>query len=105
MVPRFDIITESDARGIEPGTTVELARGGHVTPLARDTLRERRVTVVPAGSADPSLPGDLAPRSEIRRVAIASDHTGGTMRAERSEQSDDTGLNELSLCQSMLASW
>jgi ribose 5-phosphate isomerase B len=81
MVPRFDIITESDARGIEPGTTVELARGGHVTPLARDTLRERRVTVVPAGSADPSLPGDLAPRTEIRRVAIASDHTGGAMRA------------------------
>ena len=80
MVRRFDIITETDARQIEPGATVELAQGGHVTPLAQDTLRERRVTVVPAGSIDPAIPPDLAPRSDIRRVAIASDHTGGAMR-------------------------
>jgi ribose 5-phosphate isomerase B len=80
MTRRFDIITESDARLIEIGATVELAKGGHVTPLARDTLRERRVTVVPAGSVDPAIPPDLAPRSDIRRVAIASDHTGGSMR-------------------------
>ena len=51
-VRRFAIITENDARQIEPGTTVELEARGHVTPLAADTLRERRVTVVPAGSAD-----------------------------------------------------
>src|SRR5206468_4494780 len=31
--------------------------------------------------------------------------SGGTMRAESSEQSDGTSLNELSLCQNMLASW
>jgi ribose 5-phosphate isomerase B len=80
MTRRFDIITESDARRIEIGATVELSKGGHVTPLARDTLRERRVTVVPAGSVDPALPADLAPRAEIRRVAIASDHTGVAMR-------------------------
>src|SRR5687767_7767972 len=80
MIKRFDIITESDARQIELGATVELAKGGHVTPLAQDTLRERRVTVVPAGSVDPAIPPDLAPRSDIRRVAIASDHTGGAMR-------------------------
>jgi hypothetical protein len=30
--------------------------------------------------------------------------SGGTMRAERSEQREGTGLKELSLCQSMLAS-
>jgi ribose 5-phosphate isomerase B len=80
MVRRFDIITEADARQIERGATVELAKGGHVTPLAQDTLRERRVTVVPAGSVDPALPADLAPRSPVRRVAIASDHTGVAMR-------------------------
>jgi ribose 5-phosphate isomerase B len=80
MIRRFDIITEADARQIEVGATVELAKGGHVTPLAQDTLRERRVTVVPAGSVDPAIPPDLAPRSDIRRVAIASDHTGGSMR-------------------------
>ena len=73
---RFDIITEADARTIDAGATVELSAGGHVTPLARDTLASRRVTVIAAGSADPSLSADLAPRSEIRRVAVGSDHTG-----------------------------
>jgi ribose 5-phosphate isomerase B len=80
MTRVFEIITETDARQIERGATVELAKGGHVTPLAADTLRERRITVVPAGSVDPALPTDLAPKAEIRRVAIASDHTGGAMR-------------------------
>jgi len=80
MVLKFDIITEADARQIEYGATVELMKGGHVTPLAQDTLRERRVTVVPAGSVDPAIPPDLAPRADVRRVAIASDHTGIAMR-------------------------
>jgi ribose 5-phosphate isomerase B len=52
-----------------------------VTPLAADTLRERRVTVVPAGSADPALPADLAPVSPVRRVTIGSDHTGVALKA------------------------
>ncbi len=80
MTRVFEIITETDARQIERGATVELAKGGHVTPLAADTLRERRVTVVPAGSVDPAIPADLAPKADIRRVAIASDHTGGALR-------------------------
>lgn len=80
MTRRFDIITETDARQIEYGATVELSAGGHVTPLARDTLRERRITVVAAGSVDPALPPDLAPKADIRRVAIASDHTGIALR-------------------------
>ncbi|HTI38599.1 MAG TPA: RpiB/LacA/LacB family sugar-phosphate isomerase [Vicinamibacterales bacterium] len=77
---QFDIITEADARRLEPGTTVELRPGGHVTPLAADTLRSRRVSVVPAGSVDPSLPEGLAPAVPVRRVAIASDHTGIALR-------------------------
>ena len=81
MTRVFQIITEADARRIERGATVELAKGGHVTPLAADTLRERRVTVVPAGSVDPAIPPDLAPKSDIRRVAIVSDHTGVKLRA------------------------
>jgi ribose 5-phosphate isomerase B len=80
MTRVFQIITEADARRIEHGATVELVKGGHVTPLAADTLRIRRITVVPAGSVDPFLPPDLAPASEIKRVAIASDHTGGALR-------------------------
>jgi ribose 5-phosphate isomerase B len=77
---RFDIITEADARQLGIGSVVELAPGGHVTPLAQDTLRERRVTVVRAGSSDPFLPSDLAPAADVRRVTIGSDHTGVALK-------------------------
>jgi ribose 5-phosphate isomerase B len=77
---QFDIITESDARTLDIGATVELSATGHVTPLARDTLAARRVTVVRAGSRDEGLPADLAPASDIRRVAIGNDHTGVAMK-------------------------
>jgi ribose 5-phosphate isomerase B len=77
---QFQIITETDARQIEPGATVELVKGGHVTPLAQDTLRERRITVVAAGTVDAAIPADLVPRADVRRVAIASDHTGVALR-------------------------
>jgi ribose 5-phosphate isomerase B len=75
---RFDIITESDARVLPRGETVLLARAGHVTPLALDTLKERRVTVIHEGRAAADEAA-LAP-PEIRRVAIASDHTGIALR-------------------------
>jgi ribose 5-phosphate isomerase B len=77
---KFEIITEADARTIDIGATVELAKGGHITPLARDTLQARRVTVVPAGASDANLPPDLAPAADIRRVAIGNDHTGIAMK-------------------------
>ena len=77
----FEIITEADARQLDVGATVQLAKGGHVTPLARDTLASRRVTVIPAGSADATLPPDLAPVADIRRLAIGSDHTGLALKA------------------------
>ncbi len=76
---RFDIITEADARVLEPGITVYLARGGHVTPLAADTLRERRITVLSDGVV--SAGEALAPASRIERVAIGSDHTGLTLKS------------------------
>jgi ribose 5-phosphate isomerase B len=76
---KFDIITESDARVLARGDTVMLARGGHVTPLAQDTLRERRVTVVREGATS-SDDASLAPANDVRRVAIASDHTGIKLR-------------------------
>ena len=76
---RFDIITESDARVLPHGEPVMLARGGHVTPLARDTLKDRRIAVVHEGRSSPA-DAALAPRADIRRVAIASDHTGVKLR-------------------------
>ena len=76
---KFDIITETDARVLSRGETVTLATGGHITPLAADTLKERGIAVVREGrlSADES---NLAPPAEIRSVAIASDHTGIRLR-------------------------
>ena len=76
---RFDIITEADARVLTRGDTVMLARGGHVTPLAHDTLNERRVTVIREGHASADE-ASLVPVADIRTIAIASDHTGVTLR-------------------------
>lgn len=76
---RFEIITESDARVLERGETVLLARRGHVTPLAADTLKDRRVTVLREGEA-PDAAAALAPAAEVRSVAIASDHAGVALR-------------------------
>lgn len=75
---RYDMITESIARTLDRGSSVTLAVGGHITPLADDTLRERRIMVVREGAH-----GDtegLAPVSPIRRVALGSDHTGLALR-------------------------
>ena len=73
---RFEIITEADARVLEPGSTVRLAARGHITPLAADTLRERRITVIGEDmrATPPGL--SLVPAAEIRLVAIGSDHSG-----------------------------
>ena len=77
---RFEIITETDARVLDRGETVMLARGGHITPLAADTLKDRRVTVVREGQA-PESAAALAPKADIRSVAVASDHTGLALRS------------------------
>jgi len=76
---RFEIITETDARVLTRGETVMLARGGHITPLAADTLKDRRVTVVREGQAS-EADAALVPRADVRSVAIASDHTGVALR-------------------------
>ena len=76
---KFEIITETDARVLTRGETVELARGGHITPLAADTLKERRVTVVRDGQVSVDE-ASLAPRADVRTVAIASDHGGVKLR-------------------------
>ncbi|HKY20105.1 MAG TPA: ribose 5-phosphate isomerase B [Vicinamibacterales bacterium] len=77
---RFEIITEADARVLDIGETVALKSGGHVTPLAADTLRERRVTVISDVLLDRADDG-LAPVSDIRRVSIGSDHTGLALKS------------------------
>jgi ribose 5-phosphate isomerase B len=76
----YDIITEADARVLPPGTTVRLARHGHVTPLADDTLRARRITVLRDDGVASAAAAALAPPADIRRLVIGSDHTGIALR-------------------------
>lgn len=66
------MITEADARVLEPGSTIVLVAGGHITPLAKDTLNARRISVTSEGVVDDA---SLAPRADIRTVALAGDHT------------------------------
>jgi len=94
---RFQMITEADARVLEYGSTVALVAGGHVTPLAADTLKARRIAVVRDGAVDDA---SLAPRSDVRTVAIAGDHTSVKLKAAivahlrgRGVAVDDLGTN------------
>lgn len=73
------MITESDARVLEPGTSVVLVSGGHVTPLALDTLRARRITVVRDSGDDDSAA--LAPVADVRTVAVSGDHCSLALKA------------------------
>ena len=73
------MVTEADARVLEYGATIVLGPGGHITPLAQDTLRERRVTVVREGTDVDAT--TLAPRADIRTVAVAGDHTALALKA------------------------
>ena len=93
----FDIITEAVARTIEAGSTVELSPGGHVTPLARDTLAERHVTVVAAGLAGPAAGQDLVPVADVKRVAIGTDHTGVALKHTLVQHLRGRGMQVLDL--------
>jgi len=92
-VKTFDIITETDARGLEIGSSVTLKTGGHVTPLAADTLKARRITVH-RGVADASLDG-LAPVAPVRALAIGSDHSGVALKAALRDYLRQKGLSVL----------
>ena len=71
------MITEADARTLELGATVVLVSGGHITPLAQDTLTARRISVVSERVVEDA--GSLAPRP-VRIVATAGDHTSLSLR-------------------------
>jgi ribose 5-phosphate isomerase B len=72
------MVTEADARMLDYGSTIVLVRGGHVTPLAEDTLRARRISVVRESGVDVA---SLAPVAHVRTVAIAGDHTSLALKA------------------------
>ncbi len=74
------MVTEADARVLEYGSTIVLVAGGHVTPLASDTLQERRISVVRDG-ADRRRRGAGAgrrhPHGRHRRRSLVAGAEGG----------------------------
>ena len=64
---------------LERGSTVILARTGHITPLAADTLLARRIQVTREGP-DVALEA-LAPPSRIATIVVAGDHTSLPLKA------------------------
>jgi len=68
------IITEDDVRGIEPGSSLRIAEGARLTPLAADIIREKKIEVVRRVSRR----GAHAPRT----VAIGADHGGFRMKED-----------------------
>jgi ribose 5-phosphate isomerase B len=75
---RFQMITEADARTLDYGSTIVLVAGGHITPLAHDTLKARRISIVREGTDTDAE--SLAPAADIRTVAIAGDHTAVALK-------------------------
>lgn len=91
----FDIITEADARTLERGSTIALNPRGHITPLAADTLRERRITVL-RDVVDTAVES-LVPVKEIRSLAIGSDHSGVKLKAALRDHLRHRGLSVLDI--------
>lgn len=86
----FDLISETEARTLEPGSTVTLKAGGHITPLAADTLKARRITVL-GDVVDVDLAG-LAPVADVRSLAIGSDHSGVALKNALRDRLRQRGL-------------
>jgi len=73
------MITEADARVLDYGSTIVLVAGGHITPLAQDTLQARRISIVRDGVDGDAV--SLAPAAQIRTVAVSGDHTSLALKA------------------------
>jgi|SRR5947209_7307606 len=68
------VITEADVRGLEEGSRLRIAEGAHLTPLAADIVRERRIELV-----------RRVPRRgsrETKMIAVGADHGGFKMKEE-----------------------
>ena len=72
---RYEIITDADVSRLDAGETVALHAGGLITPLAKDSLKAKRITVIREDRLD-AADEDLIPAAVIRTIAIGSDHSG-----------------------------
>jgi ribose 5-phosphate isomerase B len=68
------VITEDDVRGLEEGARLRVAEGAHLTALAADIVRERKIELVRRTPRRGSR--------ESKMVAVGSDHGGFKMKEE-----------------------
>ncbi|HZE73039.1 MAG TPA: ribose 5-phosphate isomerase B [Pyrinomonadaceae bacterium] len=68
------IITEDDVRGLSPGSTLRIAEGARLTPLAADIINDKRIELVRR------VPRRGSQASKL--VAVGADHGGYKMKEE-----------------------
>ena len=68
------VITEADVSGLEEGARLRIAESAHLTPLAADIVRERRIELVRRVPRHGSR--------EAKTVAVGADHGGFKMKEE-----------------------
>ncbi len=74
---RRPTVTEADVLAVPQGSQMPVPAGAVVTPLARDTARDRSVTLVPDAGLRSSDSGTAArPSAAQRTVALGADHGG-----------------------------
>ena len=91
---RPSLLDEATLRETPAGSTLTLAPGTIVTPLAREAAAERHITLRPAASEPPA--GTAAPPG-ARRVAIGSDHGGFDLKETLKSAADRGGLKPADL--------
>ena len=77
------VITEDDVRGLEEGARLRIAKGAHLTPLAADIVRDKRIELVRR------VPRRGPPGSKL--VAVGSDHGGYKMKEELKSLLEELG--------------
>jgi ribose 5-phosphate isomerase B len=82
--PLRHTVTEADVLAVPAGGTLSLPAAAMITPLARDTARERGVELVPELETPPETslsPGPGRPRA-VQTVALGADHGGYAMKED-----------------------
>jgi ribose 5-phosphate isomerase B len=78
------LVTADALRELAPGSTFRVPDGAVLTPLARDLASDRRISLVPEGSAPekaaPAPPPPAVPPGS--RIALGADHAGFRMKED-----------------------
>lgn len=77
------VITEDDVRGLEAGSSLRIAEGARLTPLAADIVREKGIELVRRTSRRGSQAAKL--------IAVGADHGGFKMKQDLKKFLSDAG--------------